>query len=63
MLGVFATGRKAQNYYHYLSMTNSAYFDLLSTNTQVFLTLIMIIQNPISEKADAAFTLILSTCN
>ena len=36
MMGVFATGRKAQNYYHYLSMTNSAYFDMLTTNTQVF---------------------------
>ena len=35
MMGVFATGRKAQNYYHYLSMTNSAYFDMLTTNTQV----------------------------
>jgi len=34
MMGVFATGRKAQNYYHYLSMTNSCYFDLLTTNTQ-----------------------------
>jgi hypothetical protein len=34
MMGVFATGRKAQNYYHYLSMTNSAYFDMLTTNTQ-----------------------------
>ena len=36
MMGVFATGRKAQNYYHYLSMTNSCYFDMLTTNTQVF---------------------------
>jgi len=34
MMTVFATGRKAQNYYHYLSMTNSAYFDMLTTNTQ-----------------------------
>lgn len=34
MMGVFATGRKAQNYYHYLSMTNSCYFDMLTTNTQ-----------------------------
>ena len=38
-MGVFATGRKAQNYYHYLSMTNSAYFDMLTTNTQVSLSL------------------------
>ena len=40
MMGVFATGRKAQNYYHYLSMTNSCYFDLLTTNTQVLVLLI-----------------------
>ena len=40
MMGVFATGRKAQNYYHYLSMTNSCYFDLLTTNTQVLILII-----------------------
>ena len=61
MMTVFATGRKAQNYYHYLSMTNSAYFDMLTTNTQVFIimiTLIMIIITiliiDISEEAYAS---------
>ena len=43
MMSVFATGRKAQNYYHYLSMTNSAYFDMLTTNTQVFIIMIILI--------------------
>merc|ERR1719189_12612 len=47
MMGVFATGRKAQNYYHYLSMTNSAYFDMLTTNTQVFrLPLLFLCHHP-----------------
>jgi len=34
MLTVFASARKAQNYYHYLAMTNCAYFDKLSVGTQ-----------------------------
>ena len=47
MMGVFATGRKAQNYYHYLSMTNSCYFDMLTTNTQVFrLPLLFLCHHP-----------------
>lgn len=34
MLHVFSSGRKAQNFYHYLTITSTPFFDSLTTNTQ-----------------------------
>ena len=34
LLTTYSTGRKAQNYFHHLSMTNFYYFDMLTVATQ-----------------------------